>query len=628
MTFYYVLTGRLAYRARNRQELAVAFKEHIPQLPSHFNPDVKRDLDSIVMKMITIDIDKRYQSVGDVISALQDATRGHRRSSREPRIAIRTILIASALLLLFVVALIMCQFKDYLRNAQDANSHHISSGGIAPTPDIRNNVREIDSAASGLSGREVRVWGAKGSDGGQFNRPYLMDVGPDKLIYVTDDNNHRVQAFTLEGQFVTQWGTKGTGTGQFVYPSGIAVDSEGLVYVADKADRIQKFARDGTFIMQWGDSGGADGQFRNPKGIAAHMSFLYVADLDNNRIQKFTTNGQWITKWGTYGSEQGQFHNPYGVDVDVSGNVYVADYRNHRIQKFTEDGLFLTSWGGIGSNDGQFHFVRDVAIDASGFVYTAGNYNHRIQKFTGDGNFIAQWGSLGTDVGQFDYPFGIATDLSGNVYVADGYNCRIVKLGSHHFSQFEAVLYDSFDDGDYTGWSTEAVLGYSKHPPEVVPSPEGYSLRGTGKGYVPDWSCVLSRRLDLRNAVEISLEMRARSGPELPNEASVYLISGQDSYKFTDYGEGHKSALLVSQVDYEEDKSEFPIGQEAFQWHTLCWKRNEAGWWSLSIDGDVRAEHLKRDTQLVDFDYIQIQLHRDQSEIEWLRVCAKESASG
>jgi len=71
MTLYYMLTGQAAYTVRNRQELAIAFKDQKPKPPSRLNPDVDRRLDAIVLKMISVDPDRRYADCREVISALK-----------------------------------------------------------------------------------------------------------------------------------------------------------------------------------------------------------------------------------------------------------------------------------------------------------------------------------------------------------------------------------------------------------------------------------------------------------------------------------------------------------------------------------------------------------------------------
>jgi DNA-binding beta-propeller fold protein YncE len=121
-------------------------------------------------------------------------------------------------------------------------------------------------------------------------------------VYVADNQNHRIQAFTAGGSYVTQWGAQGSGDGQFVFPFGVAVDASGNIYVADQV---------------------------------------------NNRIQIFTSSGAYLAQWGTGGSGNGQFQLPTGVAVDSSGNVYVADNGNHRIQKFgpVPQPTQPTTWG-------------------------------------------------------------------------------------------------------------------------------------------------------------------------------------------------------------------------------------------------------------------------------------------
>jgi hypothetical protein len=71
MTLYYMLTGEVAYEVRNRQELAIVFRDQKPKPPSRLNPDVGRRLDAVVMTMIAVDPDRRHADCQKVISALK-----------------------------------------------------------------------------------------------------------------------------------------------------------------------------------------------------------------------------------------------------------------------------------------------------------------------------------------------------------------------------------------------------------------------------------------------------------------------------------------------------------------------------------------------------------------------------
>jgi len=73
MTFYYILTGRVAYRARNRSELALAFEKQTPEPPSHFNPEVSPELDRIIMKMMAVEREERYATCEELIADLRAA---------------------------------------------------------------------------------------------------------------------------------------------------------------------------------------------------------------------------------------------------------------------------------------------------------------------------------------------------------------------------------------------------------------------------------------------------------------------------------------------------------------------------------------------------------------------------
>jgi sugar lactone lactonase YvrE len=66
-----------------------------------------------------------------------------------------------------------------------------------------------------------------------------------ELLYVMDEVNHRVQAFTRGGRYLFEWGRRGSAPGEFECDGGcgMTVDESGYVWVADAGNhRVQKFA--------------------------------------------------------------------------------------------------------------------------------------------------------------------------------------------------------------------------------------------------------------------------------------------------------------------------------------------------------------------------------------------------
>jgi sugar lactone lactonase YvrE len=332
------------------------------------------------------------------------------------------------------------------------------------------------------TGQFVEKWGSEGQRDGQFDGPGGIAIDKNKNVYVAEIINRRIQKFTPNRQSVNEWGSQGTGNGKFSSPEGIAVDSSNplnkVVYVIDgKNHRIQKFTSDGMYLGQWGSFGQGEGQFIQPRDIAIDTSdslnkVVYVVDSNNDRIQKFYDDGTYIGQLGYpndgIGENFGEFRMPSGIAVDSSGSVYVSEsYSTHgpqRIQKFTSNGDFVTAWGSYCDisnsfscntnapgakerGDGQFNRPIGIAIDSSGFIYVADTDNHRIQKFTSDGSFLTKWGSfcmleagraggcidpdgqgpLELGDGQFYRPKSIAIDSSGFINVCDN-NMRVQQF--------------------------------------------------------------------------------------------------------------------------------------------------------------------------------------------------------
>lgn len=254
----------------------------------------------------------------------------------------------------------------------------------------------------------------------QFDGATDVAVDGENHVYVVDSGNNAIQKFRIDAAtcpsptkpvvpgvcFVTKWGSRGSALGLFETPLSIAVDSKNRVlYVTDKLNhRVQRFDLNGVFQRAWGsrceierasdprsgctDPDGTgplqvgDGQFNEPTAIAVDgAGNVYVADSGNHRVQKFDPNGRFLAKWGRRGSGPAQFETPRGLTVDSKGDILVVDQGNDRVQKFTNDGRFIELWGGSGRTEGRFDFPQDIGIDTEGNIYIVELLNHRVQKF-------------------------------------------------------------------------------------------------------------------------------------------------------------------------------------------------------------------------------------------------------
>jgi tripartite motif-containing protein 71 len=281
-------------------------------------------------------------------------------------------------------------------------------------------------------------WGVYGSGNGQFDGPSAVAVNTaGTTIYVADQNNNRVEAFSPSGGYLTQWPA--------TLPAGLAVGINGAgatVVGVTTQEYIQEFNSDGTTLLASGGGPGTLlGQLDGPRGIAVNAAgtTLYVADSSNQRAQAITflpsvsVPSYGITEVGYWGQGNNgvNFGSPVGIALGPANSVlYVLDKGNSKAWGLSLTGGSNLSWGGLGPNPGQFNQPGGIAVDpGSGDLYVADTGNNRIEEFGPTGSFSFQWGGSGKGSGFFHSPTAVAVDGSGNIYVVDSGNELIQKFG-------------------------------------------------------------------------------------------------------------------------------------------------------------------------------------------------------
>ncbi|MBF5057455.1 NHL repeat containing protein [Alcanivorax sp. 521-1] len=190
--------------------------------------------------------------------------------------------------------------------------------------------------------------GQPGHGGGEdLYLPRNMTITPQGFIYVSDEFNHRVKAFSIDpdnGYQVSLIQTLGH------QESGDYVQAGPIIRGVDK-----NYGSDSTHYDDYaGEPAKRDG-YRIPQGMTYYQSpdngatYLYVADNGNNRIKIFrvdTGTGQLTLDdmLGRFRDDDGDVDHlkrPRGVRTDLDGDLYVADTYNGRILRF--DNLAATT---------------------------------------------------------------------------------------------------------------------------------------------------------------------------------------------------------------------------------------------------------------------------------------------
>ncbi|MBI5207545.1 MAG: 6-bladed beta-propeller [Candidatus Firestonebacteria bacterium] len=184
-------------------------------------------------------------------------------------------------------------------------------------------------------GKFLIKFGGTGDGEGKFNMPFDLTIDSNNNLYVVDSQNNRVQV--INGKFKNQIGHTGSKDEEFLLPTAITLSkNEKMIYILDTNNcRVQIFDTRGNFVRKFGRPGSQKGEFNHPEGIAVDAEGrIYVSDTLNNRIQIFDPEGNFLCMFGNFGSGEGEFNSPGKSYIDMIGRFYVIDRKNNRIQGF------------------------------------------------------------------------------------------------------------------------------------------------------------------------------------------------------------------------------------------------------------------------------------------------------
>ena len=196
---------------------------------------------------------------------------------------------------------------------------------IAVTDHGSNQVKKYS-----LRGEFLSVIGCRGDNNGQFEKPRGLAFNNNKLLYVVDRGNCRVQVFQQDDTFAFSFGNE-PGPGQLQWPIIIAIDPNNNTLVSDREETcacIYQFGWLGNFI----------------KKICCSEILIYAFAVspsgylitgyhgENNKIKVWSCGYEFIKEFAKKGFEKGEFNGIMGMAVDSSGIVYVVEWENKRLQ--------------------------------------------------------------------------------------------------------------------------------------------------------------------------------------------------------------------------------------------------------------------------------------------------------
>ncbi|WP_348080239.1 6-bladed beta-propeller [Mucilaginibacter sp.] len=264
--------------------------------------------------------------------------------------------------------------------------------------------------ASGKNYTKAFSFGSEGAGIGQFE--FAMHVETDKFnnIYVSDENNRRVQKFDNAGNYLSLFysGPEARAVAFLSNGNAVVTNAFGVAYVSI-------IDKDGNFVTRWGTYGTGDSKFQNIEEIALDdEQNIYVVDGQNNYVQKFDQTGKFLLKFQAATQAPNQIDGPYPFGIAYMNNkIFVTSPRNSMVRVFDKSGKFLTSWDAGAASYAIKSKGSSLYIACSKYILKT-DEKGEIKEKIGEGDF-----STNTAIG-------LAINSNDEIIVSDVYAHKIL----------------------------------------------------------------------------------------------------------------------------------------------------------------------------------------------------------
>ncbi|HJV22017.1 MAG TPA: NHL repeat-containing protein [Holophagaceae bacterium] len=187
-----------------------------------------------------------------------------------------------------------------------------------------------------------QILGHLGQGDGEFSLPNHIAVGAGSagLVYVADSAANLIKVYSPGGSKVLEFGAPGSGSGQFDFPTGLYASLTEIFVSDQNNNRIQVFDLQGQFLRSYGRAGmmGTGSPYGRIQGLAADaQGRIYVADAFQGQIHVLSSTGVKLASLATFGEGPGQLTVPVSLAVDRNNRLFVVSSGNARVEVFGID---------------------------------------------------------------------------------------------------------------------------------------------------------------------------------------------------------------------------------------------------------------------------------------------------